>query len=344
MAGIPVLNLFLQILKQHFGDNFPIAIEAVEGKTSHKFSVCAVDIPGEKFKDKIDQHGNIDKNKNIKVAIANMRIGIDDIERAVRRNRSPNTSQKRQSGLWEVLNSAVKNQVDILALPEVSIPVSWLPFMVSHSRRHQIALVFGLEHWVINNVAYNFLVEVLPFQINNKYNSCIVNLRVKNHYSPKEKALLNQYNIGIGEPAPNNWYYQISLWQGLNIASYNCYELADIEHRSLFRSELDLLIACVWNMDTNYYDHILESSVRDLYCYVMQANTAQYGGSCVLQPSSSITSQVIRVKGGENYCILTATLDITKLRDAQHKRNPSLGDDFKHTPPGFDHEKVLERS
>ena len=53
--------------------------------------------------------------------------------------------------------------MDLLVLPEVSIPVSWLPFMASFSRRNQIGLIFGLEHWVIDKFAFNILIELLPF-------------------------------------------------------------------------------------------------------------------------------------------------------------------------------------
>ena len=48
----------------------------------------------------------------------------------------------RQKIIYQILNAAVKEKVDLLVLPEVSIPVSWLPFMASFSRRNQIGLNF----------------------------------------------------------------------------------------------------------------------------------------------------------------------------------------------------------
>lgn len=52
----------------------------------------------------------------------------------------------------------------------------------------------------------------------------------------------------------------------------------------------------------------------------------------------------LKVKGGENDTILTYNLDIDKLRDFQ-KQNILFQDpeEFKNTPPGFDHENVDNR-
>ncbi|MCO6507144.1 MAG: hypothetical protein J6570_08620, partial [Snodgrassella sp.] len=93
----------------------------------------------------------------------------------------------------------------------------------------------------------------------------------------------------------------------------------------------------------NYYQHILESAVRDLHCYTVQANTSQYGGSCVLRPAKTESKTLLYVKGGDNACILTTHLDIKKFREFQYKSKPSAKDGFKHLPPGYDCEAVLGR-
>ena len=126
----------------------------------------------------------------------------------------------------------------------------------------------------------------------------------------------------------------------MSFASYNCFELADIRHRALFKSEIDLLIACVWNKDTNYYQHILESAVRDLHCYAIQVNTSQFG-SYVLQPSRTETRVKLAVQGGDNVSIRTTTIDIAKLRSFQFKSKPKGNLAFKPLPPGYDNDAVL---
>lgn len=285
-----------------------------------------------------------DAKSQINLAIANLRVNEEDISSAVRRDRQPNLSFDRQENLYNILNSAVREKADLLVMPEVAIPISWLPFMVAFSRRNQIGLIFGLEHWVSNGIAYNLIIEALPFKVSGKYKSCVMTARVKNHYAPAELELLESVRLKPGNLVlkQNAHYHKVS-WRGLSFATYNCFELSDITHRVLFKSQIDLLFACVWNKDTNYYQHILESAVRDLHCYTVQANTSQYGGSCVLRPTKTDSKTMLYVKGGDNPCVLTAKLDIKGLRDFQYKSKPGSTDYFKHLPPGYDSESVLRR-
>lgn len=294
-------------------------------------------------KSHLEVKGNQSKDK-LTLAIANIKLNNSNIEDAVRKDHEPNLSFERQEKLYSILNSAIYEKADLVVIPEVAIPVSWLPFMITFSRRHQIGLVFGLEHWVVDDIAYNLIIEALPFRTSDKYKSCVMTARIKNHYAPAELEMLESLRL---QPAnlyfePKAYYHRVS-WRGTSFTTYNCYELSDITHRSLFKSEIDLLIACVWNRDTNYYEHILESVVRDIHCYTVQVNTSQYGGSCVLQPTKTFNSNIIYIKGGDNTCILTTTLDIKKIRDFQYKSKPNKNDYFKHLPPGYDHESVRNR-
>ena len=282
--------------------------------------------------------------KKIRIALANVKIRKSDIRNAIRKDKNPNISFKRQKGLYEIMNSAVRASADVLVMPELSIPVSWLPFMASHSRRHQLAIIFGLEHWEERGRVYNLLVELLPFKESEKYNTCYMTARVKNHYAPVELRLIDSLRL---EP-PHSFgdyesYYNKVSWRGINFASYNCYELSDIEHRALFKSEIDILFSCVFNKDINYYQSILESAARDMHCYVVQSNASQYGGSCILKPAKTEEKTMLYVKGGENPCVLITEIDVAALRDFQYNPNSCGKAPFKALPPGFDSEKVLER-
>ena len=289
---------------------------------------------------------DIDDNRNndtVKIALANMKVEFKDIESACRKDQAPNLSYERQKNLYRILNSATDEKVQILLLPELSIPVSWLPFMAAHSRRMQIALIFGLEHWVVNNCAHNILVEMLPYTSHFKYKSSMLIFRVKNHYAPSEINMLTSLRLDSASPTSDEQKYHLIKWKNISFSTYNCFELANIEHRALFRSQLDILFASVWNKDINYYQHITESAARDLHCYVAQSNTSHYGGSCVLQPTSSTISNKIYVKGGENHCILTTTLNIYALREAQYRSFRIDSDFIKDNPPGFDYDELLVR-
>lgn len=279
-----------------------------------------------------------------KIALANIRIEESDIENAIRKDRKPNISFERQGDLYDILNYAVREKVDMLIMPELSIPVGWLPFMAAHCRRNQQAIIFGLEHWNVDGFVYNLLVELLPFKLSEKYNSCFMTARLKNHYAPDELRLIESLRLKpAGALGNQKDYYNRISWNGITFASYNCFELSDIGHRMLFKSEIDVLFACVCNKDTNYYQDILGSAVRDLHCYVVQSNASQYGGSCVFRPMKTEDKTMLYVKGGNNPCVLITEIDVAALRDFQYK--PGLGGEnsFKPLPPGFDSEKVLER-
>lgn len=282
--------------------------------------------------------------RKVKIALANIKIKEADIAGAIRKDKKPNLSFERQKYVYEILNMAAREKADILVMPELSIPVSWLPFVAAHCRRRQLAMIFGLEHWEVGGYVYNLLVELLPFKLSEKYNSCFMTARVKNHYAPDELRLIENLRLKPASALPNqDCYYNKISWNGITFASYNCFELSDIEHRTLFKSEVDALFACVFNRDTNYYRSILESAVRDLHCYVVQSNASQYGGSCVLKPVKTEDRTMLYVKGGENPCVLITEIDIGALRDFQYKSNPGEKDCFKPLPPGFDSEKVLDR-
>ena len=282
--------------------------------------------------------------EKMRIALANIKVRESDIKRAARKDRKPNTGIGRQRDLYKILNQTLEEKADILVMPELSIPVSWLPFMVDHCRRHKQAMIFGLEHWEAKGIVYNLLVELLPFKVSEKYRSCFMTARVKNHYSPYELKLIQNLRLKpANAPGNHGSYYNRISWNGITFASYNCFELSDIEHRTLFKSEIDVLFACVYNRDTNYYGHILESAVRDLHCYVVQSNTSEYGGSCVLRPTKTEDKTMLHVKGGENPCVLVTEIDIGALRDFQYKPDPKNKHNFKPLPPGFDSEKVLDR-
>ena len=282
--------------------------------------------------------------KQMRIALANVTIKMSDIENSIRKDKKPNVNFERQSRLYEIINSAVRERADVLVMPELSTPVAWLPFMVAHCRRHQLAMIFGLEHWNVHGHVYNLLVELLPFKFSGKYNYCFMTARVKNHYAPDELRLIDGLRL---EPpcafGDHKSYYNKISWKGITFASYNCFELSNIEHRALFKSEIDILFACVCNRDTNYYQSILESAVRDIHCYVIQSNASQYGGSCVLKPSKTEEKTMLYVKGGENPCVLVTEIDVAALRDFQYRPKSKNKNSFKPLPPGFDSERVLER-
>ena len=238
---------------------------------------------------------------------------------------------------------AESEKVDLLVLPECSIPFSWLYWVVDFAHKRQIGLVFGLEHVISkNNYAYNLMVTLLPVKLQ-KYNSLHIDIRVKKHYSPEEERILKGYGYKI----PINTYDQVIFnWNNVHFTTFNCFELANISDRAKYKSKIDLLIASEYNRDIEYFSNIVESSSRDLHCYVVQSNNAEYGDNRIYSPSKEkYERDIVKVKGGENSTLLVGTLDIKKLREFQIKEYELQRSDrfFKPTPPDYDKQIVKER-
>lgn len=236
--------------------------------------------------------------------------------------KKPIISKNRAKEINTLLNQTTKqgdkSKIDMVVFPETSIPYEWLTLMSEHSRRHQIAMVFGLEHWIVNDIAYNINVVLLPVMVSTydvddskKIKAVIPIVRIKNHYSPKEIKELKGYRYNI--PIPTPYRYDLINWKGLHFAVFNCFELANLNHRSLFRSKVDFLIACEFNRDTNYFSNIIETVTRDVHCYFIQSNSSEFGDNRITKPSKTATKDIVKIKGGENSTILVGTIKIKKL-------------------------------
>ncbi len=280
------------------------------------------------------------KDHTLKLGLSNIRLEPSDLKAAISQ-KSIISTEKRKKHIKH-LNLAEQEKVDLLILPETAVPFEWLFAYADESRRKSRAFIFGLEHFTLRNFCFNFSIALLPFKVG-KMKEVLILPRLKNHYSPQEEIEIKK--IGKGIPNPVISFYHLIKWKGIQFTIYNCYELADVVHRSIFRSELDILFAIEYNKDTNYFSNIAEATCRDLHCFFIQANTSEYGDSRVIEPRESKLMNPVRVKGGENNVILRYELDIKNLRAFQIQRLPYQLNNrtFKTTPPDFDHSKVEER-
>jgi len=306
-----------------------------------------VEVLGEK-EDTINSDLIVKENKRI--ALANIKIDNSNVEKSYLGK--PNLSKNRRKTIFRLLNEADELKSDMIIFPEVSIPYSWLRLLVERSHKRYMGIVAGLEHWInLNNIAFNFMVTILPFKIHDNTTS-LIKIRLKNHYSPYEKHLLTGYRLLIPKDTLKNYKmsYDLFHWRNSYFSVYNCFELADIYHRSLFKSKVDFIVASELNKDTQYFSDIAGAWVRDVHSYFIQVNSSNYGDSRLIQPAGSFRKDLIQVKGGINSAVLVGDLDIKKIREFQfmeyhlQKDNIENGKyDFKPTPPDFDKKNVKIR-
>lgn len=293
-----------------------------------------------------------DLHKEIRVAVGHMKVSTQNIEASYFGN--PNESRQRHKELSALLNDVVRHgvrypeqRVDLLVLPEVSVPHRSASFITRWARNHQIGVICGLEHWVDRqNQARNELLAALPYRGENGSKECVPVRRLKQHYAPNEAFVLENNSLGVPD-LPSKSRYQLIQWRGASFAIYNCYELTSIEDRALFKGKVDFIVASEFNPDVNYFSNIVEAAARDLHCYVVQVNSSQFGDSRVVSPSTTKEDKInpLRIKGGDNQTFLTMKLPLQKLRTHQSKGYGLQKDseEYKPTPPDLKRSDILER-
>lgn len=275
-------------------------------------------------------------NESLKIGIANLKV-IEENSIKSMLGKS-NLSFSRLDELNIILNQAIKNNCDLLIFPEICLPYQWVTILTNFSRKNNIGVITGIEHFTENKKVYNYMLTALPFKFH-YYKNLYIDFRLKKDYSPSETNQIIGRN-GFKLP-PNTEFNKEKLrlykWKGLAFSSFNCFELCDIEKRSLFRGKVDFLVAIEHNRDLSYFSNIVESVSRDIHAYIIQVNASQYGDSRITRPSESYLKDIIKIKGGDNVSIMTATIEINSLRKFQSYNFILQQKDklFKPTPPNF---------
>ena len=250
---------------------------------------------------------------------------------------SPVRTIERYNKIAEIINQAVKCHANLLVLPESYVPYEWITLLEREAKKNNLAIITGVEHIKYDKRIYNLTATILPYKVE-KYKYVHTNFRTKVTYSPEELRQINGYRL---EAVEGN-EYNLFVWNNVWIPVYCCFEIASIIDRSIFYSLTDLFVIVEWNHDINYFSNIIESLSRDIHCYCVQVNSAEYGDSCIVKPSKTANKSIVRTKGGINNSILVAKVDIGALRDFQIKEYELQKDDkrFKSTPPLFDKDSV----
>ena len=278
----------------------------------------------------------------IKVGLFNTNLDYKDFERRILGK--PNLSSKRFDKIKILINDAIKKNVNLLVMPEMHIPYEWIENIVKVSKDHQMAIIFGVEPIEHNDEIGNYIMMAMPFIFNDKYHECAIMYRPKNHYSPEEMRQFERYEKKIRREDEGIAKYCMCIWNDIHVVPYCSYEIASVDDRSIFKSCCDIVTVSEFNRDTTYINGIAESLSRDLFCYCIKSNVSGYGGSCIIQPTSSNNNYLINLKGGEDDYIVTHDLDIGKLRKSAIQSDKVWdASNFGPKPPGFWKNNVKER-
>ena len=285
-----------------------------------------------------------DSFKNLKIGLANINVNPQNSFSSMKGK--ANISYERLNDIYQVLNSAKTTHCDMVIFPEISIPIYWLQEIVEFSKRNEIAVVLGLEHFSIRKLTYNYAVVILPFR-DGVYKNVYVDFELKSHYSPEETKIVEGNGYKIPKISKNHKEHNIKpkiyTYKGNYFSVFNCYELTNINYRANLVGKVDFVVAIEHNKDTNYFSNIVGSISRDIHAYIVQVNDAKYGDSRITQPAKTEEMDISKIKGGEDVVLLTSTIDVKNLREFQ-KLSHILQEEwsksknktsFKLTPPKF---------
>lgn len=231
-----------------------------------------------------------------KIGITN--FGVSDADSINSIKGSPNLSVERYRRVMKLLNEGISEGCDILVFPEMAIPILWYNLIAEYSRRNEIVVIGGFEHFcTLSGQPVNVLFTFLPFRVGS-YKYVMPVMRPKIHSSPEELSVLNGVRPGV-RPITGRKLYTIN-YGGISFCTFNCFELADINLRSAIADKVIAIFAIEHNKDTEYFRNIGHSFSRDLHSLFIQVNSKDYGDSRVIGPFPQEHRDMLVVSRGES--------------------------------------------
>lgn len=276
------------------------------------------DAKGKKQKEIIEEkQKEMGKLKEIGISIASLPLSIENIYKKIYKRKSyKSIKYKRQ--IFKVLNESKRHKdTHFIVFPELSIPLDWLTDLIFYCKNYNKSIIFGMSYIFQkkedNYIARNIVGSINYYKDKGTYKHAKVILKEKNFYPYEEKMTLEEMGY-ICKDAENPFYYVVDF-RGVKYSFMVCFELTDIDARALLRGYINNLFVPVLNKDTAYFSNIVNSTARDLYCYVSMANTSKYGDSRITAPFDTVHKDIVQIKGGDNAFCIIGKVDIKTLNE-----------------------------
>lgn len=261
----------------------------------------------------VDVFVSCDRSKEYYVGLANTAVTEEDAIQSLLHPEHKMTLQDKEQ-LFRMANTAIREKANYITFPEFYVPVVWLKDITRFAQKNSVALVAGLRYIRNRKRAFNCTTIVQPCS-HNGFRNVIALFREKNFYALEEKECLYKLGYQIRD-ASRPLYYVVHAGR-LRYSTVLCYEFTDICSRSALKSRVDALFVPQLNKDTNYFSSIVEATSRDLYCFIIQANTSKYGDSRITGPYDTIHKNVVQVKGGINDVVIIGKLELEAVKKAR---------------------------
>ena len=244
-----------------------------------------------------------DDDAKFNIGLANINIENTQILKNKKIYFGPQSSNYKYK-IYQLLEEVIKFNKDkcnknirFLVFPELAIPMEWLNDLARYVQTTGIVIICGVKYMRIKNRVYNLVAVILPIISPEGYHNALVVLREKNDYAPLEKKIMENQNLAFNQSDVSR--YDLINFNGIKFSVFSCYELTDIYARANLRDRIDMLFAIEYNEDISYFSNIVESSCRDMYSFVVQVNSSNFGYTRIIAPFNDKKKDIAHIKGGE---------------------------------------------
>jgi hypothetical protein len=193
----------------------------------------------------------------------------------------PQLTKHRLQGLTDVLEKAASasrsSAVEILVLPELSLPRKWFRTVANHVvKSGHYGLIVGLEyiHHRAKPFVYNQVYAVLP----GPFMSVATWPWTKKLPAREEANLLSKLRnpVSFSPPESSSQSRTVihSSWGSFSVLI--CSELIEARRVADLLGRAQLILCPAWNPDTASYDHLIQSVGFQLHAIIAIANNGHY--------------------------------------------------------------------
>ena len=221
------------------------------------------------------------------------------------------------------IDEANRQEASILIFPELSIPKNYLSSYLKLASGHHIILIGGLEYFTdIRKNAYNSTIVSIPVKrsLNPGGREYFTFEQIKNFPASEENYHLTKYNFQY-QNGSGVFIFKSNFWG--DFAVLTCSDFLSLGLRWILQGEVQTVFVPAQNKDSVTYDHISETSIRDLHCLTIVCNNPEKGSShCYAPYYDPSKRQVFKKIGISKPEYHTFKIDPKKLKKTQQEADP----------------------
>lgn len=343
-----------------------IAESKLKGYSTEQVKKMASELSKEDYKEHKDTGSNLEKFKNDYVSKIDL-FEISELyglkkENSLLMTLCPIGMEAEQyfdaeqglsfkAGMHEILDlkiesailEAKKRRSDVIVFPELTLPRRYLYRYLDMCARRGLILIAGLEYTAdsVKNCRNSTIISFPTDPSKDPYKRSYVAFEQDKHYpAAKEKRDLEQSNVYKYYPGRNLFIFYSKRFS--NFAILTCSDFLSLKLRLKLQEEIQTVFVPAQNLDMTTYNHIAESSIRDLHCFAVICNNQEMGGSFVYAPFRKPHKRAVFRKDGATVPeFLTMKwfpeiLIDSQKADSQHPFEEVLHlADIKQTPPDW---------